>query len=175
MAPRTLWLLVGLGAAGALFVFSRTKVGETAIGDVVDTLTGWRKTYAERGAAYRPFLDAASVKYGLPADLLPRVAYQESHFRDDIISGKTVSSAGAVGIMQIVPKYHPTVNALDPAAAIPYAAKLLKQWRAQFGTWGLALAAYNAGPGNVLKYNGVPPFAETEAYVREITRDARVV
>lgn len=176
MQSRTQYLLYGLGAAVALWVFSRTSAGGAAIGGVVDAvLTGWRKVYAEKGAAYKPLFDAASAKYGLPPDLLPRVAYQESRFRPDIISGETRSSAGATGIMQIVPKWHPNVNALDPADAIPYAAKLLKQWRAQFGTWGLALAAYNAGPGNVLKYNGVPPFAETEAYVREVTRDAGVV
>lgn len=123
-------------------------------------------------AKYLPLLNAAELKYGIPKDLLARQAYQESRFRDDIVSGKTVSSAGALGIMQIVPKWHPGVDPLNVSAAIDYAARYLTQLKKQFGSWTLALAAYNAGPGNVTKYGGVPPFKETQDYVASITRDA---
>lgn len=133
----------------------------------VDSLTGWR----EKGAKYLPILYAAEDRYGIPRDLLARQAYQESRFREDIISGRTVSSAGAVGIMQIVPKWHPGVDPLNVPEAVDYAAKFLAGLKRQFGSWSLALAAYNAGPGNVTKYGGIPPFTETRNYVSQILAD----
>jgi soluble lytic murein transglycosylase-like protein len=155
MKRETLWLLIGIGALVLLG------------GGAVVVLANWKRN----GAAYLPMLNAAEDKYGIPRDLLARQAYQESHFRDDIISGATVSSAGALGIMQIVPKYHPNVDPLNVAAAIDYAGSILKGWYDHFGSWSLALASYNAGPGNVQKYGGIPPFAETEKYVNDITSD----
>lgn len=137
------------------------------VDDAVDLLAGWK----QRGAKYLPILYAAEDKYGIPRDLLARQAYQESRFRDDIVSGATVSSAGALGIMQIVPKYHPGVDPLNVPAAIDYAAQFLARLRSQFGSWSLALAAYNAGPGNVQKYAGIPPFTETQNYVSQILAD----
>lgn len=149
-------LLLGLGAL--LF-----------IGGSVFIMSDWKK----RGAKFLPMLNAAEVKYGIPKDVLARQAYQESRFRDDIISGAVKSSAGAVGIMQIVPKWHPTVDPLSVSESIDYAARFLRDLKLQFGTWALALAAYNAGPGNVRKYgNTVPPFPETQAYVRDILTGA---
>lgn len=133
----------------------------------VDALTDWRS----KGAKYLPILYAAEDRYGIPRDLLARQAYQESHFREDIITGAEVSPAGALGIMQIVPKYHPTAQPLNVPAAIDYAARFLSQLHTQFGSWSLALAAYNAGPGNVQKYGGVPPFDETRKYVSQILAD----
>lgn len=115
---------------------------------------------------------SATARYSLPARLLERVAYEESRFREDIISGQTVSSAGAQGLMQIVPKWHPTVNALDPFASIDYAGKYLRQLFNQFGDWQLALAAYNWGPGNVSKSREPSSWpAETRNYVASISTD----
>ena len=129
---------------------------------------GWKAKAGE----YLPLLNAAEDTYGIPRDLLVRQAYQESHFRPDIISGATVSPAGALGIMQIVPRFHPTADPLNVPAAIDYAAAFLRRLYDQFGSWSLALAAYNAGPGNVAKYgNTVPPFAETQNYVTSILAD----
>lgn len=129
----------------------------------------WRNS--ANAKKFLPLLNAAEKKYNIPANLLARQAYQESHFRDDIISGAKKSSAGALGIMQIVPAYHPTASPLNPALAIDYAAKYLRQQYDAFGSWALALAAYNAGPGNVRKYGGVPPFVETKNYVSQILAD----
>jgi soluble lytic murein transglycosylase-like protein len=133
------------------------------------TQSGWKT--AKNAEKYLPALRAAELKYGLPEDLLARMAYQESRFRDDIVSGTTSSAAGAKGLMQIVPKYHPGVDPLNVAAAIDYAARYLKQLHTQLGSWTLAIAAYNAGPGNVRKYGGIPPFPETQQYVAQISAD----
>lgn len=124
-----------------------------------------------KAAQYLPRLAAAERKYGLPTDLLARMAYQESRWRDDIVSGQLKSKAGALGLMQIVPAMHPGVNPLDVSAAIDYAGHYVQQLYKQFGQWDLAVAAYNAGPGNVKKYKGVPPFEETQKYVREVFAD----
>jgi soluble lytic murein transglycosylase-like protein len=109
---------------------------------------------------------AASTEYGLPVGLLSRVAWQESHYKPD-----AVSPDGASGIMQIVPRYHPGVDPFDPAQAISYAAGYLRDLFNRFDSWPLALAAYNAGPGKVEKYSGIPPFPETVEYVYGIMRD----
>lgn len=124
-------------------------------------------TLAKRRELYRPLFDRASANYGIPPGLLMRQGEVESALNPDAVN----SSSNATGIMQIVPRWHPEVGtsgALDPARAIPYAAKILRGWFEQFGSWELALAAYNAGPGNVTKYGGIPPFAETQNYVRKI-------
>lgn len=141
-------------------------------GVVSDSTSDWKK--AKNASKYLPLLNAAEKKYGIPTDLLARLAYQESRFRDDIVSGETASAAGALGIMQIVPRFHPTARPLDIPAAVDYAANFLASLRRQLGSWRLALAGYNAGARNVLKYGGIPPFPETQKYVREITRDVPV-
>lgn len=165
MKPGMLVLLIG---AGLLIL---------GTGGVV-VMADWKR----RGEKYLPLLHAAEDRYGIPRDLLVRQAYQESRFRDDIVYGTTRSSAGAVGIMQIVPKWHPEIDpgdaaadaraAADPARAIDYGAKYLRQLFNRYGTWSLALAAYNAGPDNVDKYGRkVPPFVETQNYVAQIIGD----
>lgn len=128
----------------------------------------------ERAKQYLPLFEAAAAKFGIPVNLLLRVAMQESSFLPDVISGKKQSSAGAVGIMQIVPKWHPSVDPTKPEQAVPYAAKYLVDLKKQFGTWERALAAYNWGSGNLQKFldgklKTMP--AETVNYVSKIMRD----
>jgi soluble lytic murein transglycosylase-like protein len=159
------------------WVIGAAVVAALAVPAGVIVMADWKK----KGAKYVPLLNAAEDRHGIPRDLLVRQAYQESRFREDIISGKKRSSAGAVGLMQIIPKWHPSIDpgdaaaderaALDPARAADYAAKFMAQLKKQFGTWSLALAAYNAGPGNVNKYKGIPPFEETRNYVTQIMDD----
>lgn len=130
--------------------------------------------WKDAGAAYLPLLHATETHYGIPADLLARMAYQESRWRNDIITGAKVSPAGAVGIMQMLPQYFPDVDLTNPAQSIEAGGAYLKGLYNRFGTWELAVAAYNAGPGNVHKYKGVPPFAETMAYVKDVFGDVPV-
>lgn len=135
----------------------------------------WKRS--ANAARFIPALHTAEDAFDIPRDLLARVAYQESRFRDDIITGAKSSAAGALGIMQIVPKFHPEVNPLDPFASITYAGQYLGSLFRQFGTWKLALAAYNWGPGNLARNLSVPGKwpQETLDYIAEITKDVPVV
>lgn len=132
---------------------------------------GWN---AITGTAFRstasvPYADlftAASQKYGVPAALLSAVAKQESGY-----DPKAVSPAGARGLMQLMPgtaKNLGVTNPFDPAQAVDGAARMLRDLTRRFGSTELALAAYNAGPGAVLKYHGIPPYPETQRYVRNV-------
>lgn len=105
----------------------------------------------KEAAPYLPAIRDAEATNGIPADMLARLLWVESRYRPDIISGKTISSAGAIGIAQIVPKWHPTVNPRDPFASIAYAGKFLGSLKKQLGTWDKAVAGYNTGAGNVQK------------------------
>jgi soluble lytic murein transglycosylase-like protein len=127
-----------------------------------------------RGIEFKHVFEAAEFEYNIPFGLLARQAWQESRFREDIITGKKVSSANAQGIMQIVPRWHPDVNPLDPIASIKYAAKYDAQLYKIFGTWELALAAYNWGPNNVMKHRNMRAVwpDETTKYASEILSDA---
>ncbi len=141
-------------------------------------------TLPKSGEPYKLAIAAAELRNGVPHNLLARLLWQESHFRPEIISGELVSSAGAVGIAQIVPRWHPNVNPRDPFASIDYAASYLRDLRRRFGAWELALAAYNWGLGNlgaaikmygagvVLEHASTPK--ETRDYVAQITRDVPV-
>jgi soluble lytic murein transglycosylase-like protein len=82
-----------------------------------------------------------------------------------------VSSAGAQGIMQLMPQTaaaHGVSDPFDPAQAVPAAASILAGNLAQFGSVPLALAAYNAGAGAVASYGGIPPYPQTQAYVQRV-------
>ncbi|MEJ5944059.1 transglycosylase SLT domain-containing protein [Pseudokineococcus basanitobsidens] len=116
---------------------------------------------------HEPLFAAATQKYDLPAGLLAAVAQQESGG-----DASAVSPAGARGLMQIMPATARGlgVDPLDPAQAVDGAARLLAQHLRRYdGSVPLALAAYNAGPGAVDRYDGVPPYRETQQYVRKIT------
>jgi cell wall-associated NlpC family hydrolase len=117
-------------------------------------------------AAYATQFAAAEAQYQLPAGLLAAVAQQESGG-----NVQAVSPAGAQGLLQLMPSTAAAagVNAFDPLQAIGAAAKILSGNLTRFGSVPLALAAYNAGAGAVSQYGGIPPYAETQNYVRRIT------
>ncbi len=110
--------------------------------------------------------DLAADKYGLPRALVRTVMAAESAFQVDVVSPK-----GAIGLMQLMPETAQTLKAdpHDPAqnadAGTHYLRDLLLKYD---GRLPLALAAYNAGPGTVDKYNGIPPYRETINYVKRI-------
>lgn len=121
-------------------------------------------------AKYAPIIRAAEIAHAIPKGILHRLIFQESRFRSDIIEGRVKSSAGAVGIAQFLPATARElgVDPLNPGQAIDGAARYLSRLHGMFNDWTLAVAAYNAGPGNVRKYGGIPPFAETQAYVKAV-------
>jgi cell wall-associated NlpC family hydrolase len=108
---------------------------------------------------------AATAQYGLPSGLLQAVASTESN-----MAPQAVSSAGAEGLMQLMPGTAASMNVdpFDPAQAIPAAASLLSGYLQRFGSLPLALAAYNAGPAAVATYGGVPPYQQTQQYVSAV-------
>ncbi len=111
------------------------------------------------------FLTAALTS-GLPAALLKAVAVAESR-----MNPAAVSPAGAQGLMQIIPstaRALGVVDPFDPLQSIDGGATYLARQLASFGSYTLALAAYNAGPGAVRKAGGVPPFPETQTYVKRV-------
>ena len=109
----------------------------------------------------------AADKYNVSENLLKSVAQAESNF-----NANAVSSAGAIGIMQLMPSTANSLGITDPYDAtqnIMGGAKLLSQLLKKYNNdTSLALAAYNAGSGNVDKYGGIPPFKETQNYVNKV-------
>jgi len=117
-------------------------------------------------SSYADMLTAAEKKYGLPAGLLYAQMQKESGGNP-----KAISKVGAMGLMQLMPgtaKSLGVSNPFDPSQSIEAGARYLASNLKKFGSVDLALAAYNAGPGSVEKYHGVPPFKETQNYVKEI-------
>jgi len=118
-----------------------------------------------------PFGDlirAAAEKHGIDEKLIEHVIAVESNFNPRAVSRKQ-----AQGLMQLLPRTaarFAVANAFDPAQNIEAGTRYLKELLERFqGNLTLALAAYNAGPEMVERYRGVPPFAETQNYVRQIT------
>ncbi len=121
-----------------------------------------------RGAYRGPYLDmarAAARRHGVPEDLFLRLVQQESGWRANAESPK-----GAYGLAQLMPATarNLQVNRSDPYDNLDGGARYLRQQYDRFHDWRLALASYNAGPEKVQMYNGIPPYRETQNYVRAI-------
>lgn len=118
------------------------------------------------GAAFAGLFATAGATHGVSPALLAAVARQESGF-----DPTAVSPAGAQGLMQLMPATAQGLgvsNSFDPGQAVDGAARLLRDLHDRFGSTELALAAYNAGPGAVMRHGGIPPYQETQNYVRSI-------
>ena len=120
--------------------------------------------YGELAASY-------ARRYGLDPEIFVRQMVQESGLNPDAVSPK-----GAVGIAQIMPGtardpgygVSPITDPTDPEEALRFGAQYMRAMLDKYGDYGLALAAYNAGPGAVDKAGGIPPFQETQNYVASI-------
>lgn len=176
-------VLAALTANGLTTGTSASNLGLTAsTSDVASIYNNYRNTYAnnaaatetispvssakEKATAYDTIIEKASETYGIPTKMIKAVIQQESDFNTNATSG-----AGAQGLMQLMPataKYLGVTDATNPEQNIMAGTKYLKQMLNQFGDYSTMLAAYNAGPGNVNKYNGVPPFTETQNYVSKV-------
>ncbi|MFT6303967.1 MAG: hypothetical protein ACI9XK_004940 [Granulosicoccus sp.] len=122
-----------------------------------------------KGRALNGDFKKVAQKFSVDPALLKAVARAESCF-----DPKAVSSAGATGLMQLMPTTARAMgvnNILDPQQNLLGGAQYLAKMLARYSSnTNLALAAYNAGPGNVDKYNGVPPFNETRRYIKAVTK-----
>jgi hypothetical protein len=126
-------------------------------------------SYLNEAQSMDSIFEDAAAKYNVPANLLKAVGKTESNFNE-----RAVSRCGAQGVMQLMPSTAVSLGVTDSFDArqnimggAKYISGLLKKYN---GNTSLALAAYNAGSGNVSKYGGIPPFKETQNYVVKVTR-----
>lgn len=178
----TAWLIGG-GIIAAVLYWQRQQVSaavESGAEDVTAAVSGWQTV--NDGPTWVPVLNVAELQNNIPPNLLARIAYQESRFRPDVINGTTASSAGALGIMQLIPQYFNAVNVprpfstQDTANQINQAGGELSRLYGVFLDWGWAIAAYNDGQGNIQAVltgaRSLP--ASTAAYVAAVLADVPV-
>jgi hypothetical protein len=140
------------------------EAAENNFQDILLSYLGGTADKAEINSAIESAIVTASDKYGVDESLIRAVIKQESSY-----DPYAVSSAGAMGLMQLMPATAQSLGVADPYNVyqnIYGGTKYLYDMLLKFGgDEQLALAAYNAGPGSVIKYGGIPPYEETENYV----------
>ncbi len=149
-------------------------------------MNDWKSV--EDGATWVPVLNEVELQYGIPADLLARIAYQESTFKPDVISGAERSKPGAEGLMQLMPQFFASVKVPTPYTEddtkkqIHESAQLLVTLHKRFNDWQVAVAAYNWGGGNVNheyakdahRYVLADMPTETQKYVYKVFADVPI-
>lgn len=119
-----------------------------------------------RRGSYDRLIAVAAERAGIPPALVKAVIHAESAFDPGAVSPK-----GAMGLMQLMPRTAESLGVRRPfhaAENVRGGTRYLGRLRRRYGSWTWALAAYNAGPRSVERYRGVPPYAETRAYVRRV-------
>lgn len=156
VAPNAISSMTGQTTNKTLDDYTKDYTGKTSYENI---LAGAEKYSSE--------IKKAAQTYDVPEKLIAAVMKQESNFNSSV-----VSSAGASGLMQLMPttaRYLGVEDRFDPQQNIMGGAKYLRQMLDKFdNNIETALAAYNAGPGNVNKYGGIPPFTETQNYVKNV-------
>lgn len=141
----------------------RPATASTKSGGELEFATAVPAYKGSRRSQYLPHAKAMARKHGVPEDIFLRLVQQESGWNPNARSNK-----GAHGLAQLMPGTAAKlgVDPADPKQNLEGGARYLRMMYNNFGSWQLALAAYNAGPGAVTKYGGVPPYRETTNYVR---------
>lgn len=157
---------MSLNALGTVFSTVMHTQTEQAVQNPIPIVTV-PKEKPSMVRSYDKIIENAANIYKIPKKLIQAIIKHESNFNPNAIS-----HAGASGLMQLMPataKWLGVQNIFDPEQNIMGGSKYIRQMLDQFdGDLKLALAAYNAGPGNVNKYGGVPPFKETQHYVQKV-------
>jgi soluble lytic murein transglycosylase-like protein len=144
------------------------------IGGVFVGVPDWADRLPASGRPYSALIASAAATQGVDGRLLAALVWSESAFRPN-----AVSRAGAAGLSQLMPgtarglglRVDSSVDErFDPELNLNAGARYLRAQIVRFGSVELGLAAYNAGPGNVTRYGGIPPFAETQFYVYIVMR-----
>jgi soluble lytic murein transglycosylase len=120
----------------------------------------------KRARAYDPLVERLGREIGVPPALVKAVIHAESAF-----DPRAVSHKGAMGLMQLMPATARSLGVAEPFAAeqnVEGGTRYLRELRERFGSWTMALAAYNAGPEAVARFGGIPPYRETQKYVRRV-------
>lgn len=177
-------LLVLLAGVGVLVYAFSTSSGtadlESVAADLGATVEGWANV--NQGPVWVPVINQTESSLGIPTNLLARMAFQESSFLEPVIDGTQPSSAGALGILQLLPQYFSSVQVAVPFSTtdtqnqITQAGQQLVALYNQFSDWGVAVAAYNAGATtiqNVLAGTEAMP-SQTASYVAAILSDVPV-
>jgi soluble lytic murein transglycosylase len=115
---------------------------------------------------YDPLVERVGRESGVPPALVKAVIHAESAF-----DPRAVSHKGAMGLMQLMPATARHLGVAEPFAAdqnVAGGTRYLRTLRERFGNWTMALAAYNAGPDAVSRFGGIPPYRETQTYVRRV-------
>lgn len=146
------------------YTFGTQGTAQTSFSDVFQSA---QQTMGEATESMDAIFAEAAQKYEVPLNLLKALAWVESNFEEKVVSG-----AGAMGVMQLMPKTAEAMGVKDPFDArdnIMGGAKLMGQLLKQYnGDIDLALAAYGAGSGAVQKYGGVPPYPETINHIKKV-------
>ncbi len=158
----------GESTTAATALPTTNSAGSTSFADTLQAATSATSaTPASESSSYDGAIEAAAQRYGVDPAVLHGLIQQESGF-----DPTAQSSAGASGLTQLMPGTASSLgvaNPLDPTESIEGGARYLSQLISKFaGNTTDALAAYNAGPGAVTQYGGVPPYAETQSYVSKV-------
>lgn len=171
ISPETVQKLLGFNPAPNIPVADSQNVstGNTAAvtSGSQTNATSSGNTSSSSSTSLDAYFEEASEKYNVDVKLLKAIAHAESNFNPN-----ATSSSGAMGVMQLMPSTAKSLGITDAYNAydnIMGGAKVISQHLANYnGDISLALAAYNAGSGNVAKYGGVPPFTETQNYIKKV-------
>lgn len=172
ISPETVQKLLGFNPAPNIPVAGSQNVSTIDTAAAVTSgsqtnATSSGNTSSSSSTSLDAYFEEASEKYNVDVKLLKAIAHAESNFNPN-----ATSSSGAMGVMQLMPSTAKSLGITDAYNAydnIMGGAKVIAEHLANYnGDVSLALAAYNAGSGNVAKYGGVPPFTETQNYIKKV-------
>jgi soluble lytic murein transglycosylase-like protein len=157
-------------AASQMRIFTRPEVGEKFLprDPRLLTLDGFKRDYYRRYVPYGEIIFREAEKNNLSPELVAAMVHTESDFRPLLVSNKS-----AQGLKQIVPgtaRLLGISNPFDPQQNIAAGTRYYRYLLDRFDNEAIALAAYNAGEGNVERFGGIPPFQETRDYVAKVNR-----